>query len=76
MHRFGALHDDELKRKNDISFHIIRDSNIDESAKVEVARSGDLAYNWGTGRMTVKDKRGKITATTFKSASVSVVFYL
>jgi len=40
------------------------------TAKVEVARSGDLAYNWGTGKMAVKDKKGKVTETTFKSPSV------
>ena len=40
------------------------------TAKVEVARSGDIAYDWGTGKMTVKDKKGKVTTTTFKSASV------
>lgn len=36
-------------------------------AKVEVARSGDVAYEWGTGKVAVKDKKGKITETTFKS---------
>jgi uncharacterized protein (TIGR02246 family) len=50
-----------MKEKPEFSFN---------TAKVEVARSGDLAYNWGTGKMTVKDKKGKVTATIFKSASV------
>jgi uncharacterized protein (TIGR02246 family) len=38
--------------------------------KVEVARSGDLAYTWGTGKMSVKDKKGKVTETTLKYVSV------
>ena len=38
--------------------------------KVEVARSGDLAYSWGTGKLSVKDKKGKVTETTVKYASV------
>jgi uncharacterized protein (TIGR02246 family) len=36
-------------------------------AKVEVARSGDVAYEWGTGKLTVKDKKGKATEMTFKA---------
>jgi len=50
-----------MKEKPEFSF---------DTVKVEVARSGDLAYDWGTGKMTIKDKKGKVTATTFKSASV------
>lgn len=50
-----------MKEKPEFSFN---------TAKVEVARSGDLAYDWGTGKMTVKGKKGKVTVTTFKSASV------
>ena len=38
--------------------------------KVEVARSGDLAYSWGTGKVTVKEKKGKVAETTLKYASV------
>ena len=38
--------------------------------KVEVARSGDLAYSWGTGKMSIKDKKGKVAETTLKYASV------
>ena len=41
-----------------------------QTAKVEVARSGDLAYSWGTGKMSTKDKKGKVTVATFKYASV------
>jgi uncharacterized protein (TIGR02246 family) len=36
-------------------------------AKVEVAKSGDVAYEWGTGKLTVKDKKGKATEMTYKS---------
>jgi ketosteroid isomerase-like protein len=50
-----------MKEKPEFSF---------STTKVEVARSGDIAYDWGTGKMTVKDKKGKVTTTTFKSASV------
>lgn len=38
--------------------------------KVEVARSGDLAYSWGTGKVSVKAKKGKVAETTVKYASV------
>jgi uncharacterized protein (TIGR02246 family) len=38
--------------------------------KVEVARSGDLAYSWGKGKESVKDKKGKVTETTGKYVSV------
>jgi len=38
--------------------------------KVEVARSGDLAYDWGTAKLNVKDKKGKVSETTFKYVSV------
>jgi uncharacterized protein (TIGR02246 family) len=41
-----------------------------QTAKVEVARSGDLAYSWGTGKVGTKDKKGKVTVTTIKYASV------
>lgn len=38
--------------------------------KVEVARSGDLAYSWGTGEVNVKNAKGKSVKTTVKYASV------
>jgi uncharacterized protein (TIGR02246 family) len=38
--------------------------------KVEVARSGDLAYSWGKGKVSTKDKKGKVTETTGKYVSV------
>ena len=38
--------------------------------KVEVARSGDLAYSRGIGKLSVKDKKGKVAETTVKYASV------
>ena len=41
-----------------------------ETVKGEVARSGDLAYSWGKGKLSMKDKKGKATETTFKYASV------
>jgi len=47
-----------LKEKPEFSYN---------TAKVEVAKSGDVAYEWGTGKITVKDKKGKVTETTFKS---------
>jgi len=50
-----------LKEKPDFAFN---------TAKVEVARSGDLAYSWGTGKVTGKDRKGKVSETNFKSASV------
>jgi uncharacterized protein (TIGR02246 family) len=53
--------EDMLQAKPEISW---------KTAKVEVAKSGDLAYSWGTGKMTVKAQKGKATETTFKSASV------
>jgi ketosteroid isomerase-like protein len=40
------------------------------TANVEVARSGDLAYSWGKGKVSVKDKKGKATETTVKYVSV------
>ena len=40
------------------------------AVKVEVARSGDLAYSWGKGKVSVKDKKGKVTETTVKYVSV------
>lgn len=40
------------------------------AVKVEVARSGDLAYSWGRGKMSMKDKKGKVTETTVKYVSV------
>lgn len=46
-----------LKEKPEFSFNV---------AKVEVAKSGDLAYQWGTGKVAVKDKKGKVAETTFK----------
>lgn len=50
-----------MKEKPEFSFN---------TAKAEVARSGDLAYSWGTGKMAVKGRKGKVTETNFKSASV------
>jgi len=50
-----------MKEKPEFSFN---------TAKAEVARSGDLAYSWGTGKVTGKDRKGKVTETNFKSASV------
>jgi uncharacterized protein (TIGR02246 family) len=47
-----------LKEKPEFSFNVV---------KVEVAKSGDVAYGWGTGKITAKDKKGKVTETTFKS---------
>jgi uncharacterized protein (TIGR02246 family) len=47
-----------LKEKPEFSFNVV---------KVEVAKSGDVAYEWGTGKVAVKDKKGKVTETTFKS---------
>jgi len=38
--------------------------------KVEVARSGDLAYSWGKGKLSMKDKKGKVTERTAKYVSV------
>ena len=38
--------------------------------KVEVARSGDLAYSWGKGKLSIKDKRGKVSDSTAKYVSV------
>ena len=38
--------------------------------KVEVARSGDVAYSWGTGKVSVKGKKGKVAETAVKYASV------
>jgi uncharacterized protein (TIGR02246 family) len=37
---------------------------------VEVARSGDLGYSWGIGKVIVKGKKGKAVETTMKYASV------
>jgi uncharacterized protein (TIGR02246 family) len=41
-----------------------------KTVKVEIARSGDLAYSWGTGEVKTRDKKGKVTATTIKGVSV------
>ena len=41
-----------------------------EPVKVEVARSGDLAYSWGKGKMSMKDKKGKVIETGVKYVSV------
>ena len=41
-----------------------------DAPKIEVAKSGDLAYEWITGKMAVKDKKGKVNETTFKSLTV------
>ncbi len=39
-------------------------------AKIEVARSGDLAYSWGTGEYTVADAKGKDTTNPVKYVSI------
>jgi uncharacterized protein (TIGR02246 family) len=41
-----------------------------ETTRVEVARSGDLAYSWGTGSIKTKDKKGNVTETTIRGVSV------
>lgn len=41
-----------------------------KAVKVEVARSGDLAYSWGTGDVSVKDAKGRSSKTTIKYVSV------
>jgi uncharacterized protein (TIGR02246 family) len=38
-----------------------------DAPKIEVAKSGDVAYEWVTGKTAVKDKKGKVTETGFKS---------
>jgi uncharacterized protein (TIGR02246 family) len=38
-----------------------------DAPKIEIAKSGDVAYEWVTGKMAVKDKKGKVTETGFKS---------
>ena len=40
------------------------------TTKVEVARSGDLAYSWGTAKVGIRDKKDKIVETTAKYVSV------
>jgi len=50
-----------MKEKPEVSFSTV---------KVEVARSGDLAYSWGTGKVKAKDKKGKVAETTSKYVSV------
>lgn len=37
---------------------------------VEVARSGDLGYSWGTGKMVTKNKNGRPVVTHIKCVSV------
>ena len=37
------------------------------TAHVEVARFGDIAYEWGAGKITLHDKRHKLHTMTFKS---------
>lgn len=39
-------------------------------AKIEVARSGDLAYCWGTGKFTLHDKQGKDLTTDYQYVTV------
>jgi uncharacterized protein (TIGR02246 family) len=39
-------------------------------SQVEVARSGDLGYSWGAGKVIEKDKKGKPVETTMKYVSV------
>jgi uncharacterized protein (TIGR02246 family) len=50
-----------MKEKPAFSFSMVQ---------VEVAKSGDLAYCWGTGKVTAKDKKGHAVETTFKSATM------
>jgi uncharacterized protein (TIGR02246 family) len=50
-----------MQEKPEVSFSTVT---------VEVARSGDLAYTWGTGKVKAKDKRGKIVEMTAKYVSV------
>jgi len=50
-----------MKEKPEVSFNTV---------KVEVARSGDLAYTWGNGKVKAKDKKGKVVETTSKYVSV------
>jgi uncharacterized protein (TIGR02246 family) len=38
-----------------------------DAPEIEIAKSGDVAYEWATGRMSVKDRKGKVTETGFKS---------
>jgi uncharacterized protein (TIGR02246 family) len=38
-----------------------------DAPKIEVAKSGDLAYEWVTGKMALKNEKGKLNETTFKS---------
>jgi len=38
-----------------------------DAPKIEVAKSGDVAYEWVTGKMAVKDTKGKVTETGYKS---------
>lgn len=38
--------------------------------KIEVARSGDLAYQWGTGTVTIQDKKGKPVEMKYKYVTV------
>ena len=40
------------------------------TTKVEVARSGDLAYSMGTGKMTIQPKKGKPVETGLKYVSL------
>jgi len=47
-----------LKAKPSFSFSV---------TKVVVGKSGDVAYEWGTGTETTKDKKGKTSEATFKS---------
>jgi len=50
-----------FKDKPDLSWTI---------TKVEVARSGDLAYSYGAGKISMKPKKGKPTEETAKYVSV------
>ncbi len=40
------------------------------TSHVEVARSGDLGYSWGVGKVVVKGKKGKPVVTAMKYTSV------
>jgi uncharacterized protein (TIGR02246 family) len=39
-------------------------------SKIEVARAGDLAYQWGTGKATIQDKKGKPVEMRYKYVTV------
>lgn len=57
LHYFEGM----LKEKPEISW---------TPSHVEAARSGDLGYSWGVGKVVTKGKRGKPVVTTMKYLSV------